>query len=117
MHKFHPSILRAYDIRGIVGETLHDEDAYNIGRSFASFLKSEYKNKVVVGYDGRLSSVDLKNELIRGLSDSGIDVLEVGLCPTPMLYFGVYHLKADAGIMVTGSHNPSNHNGFKFLLK
>jgi phosphomannomutase len=117
MHKFHPSILRAYDIRGIVGKTLDNEDAYNIGRAFAAFLVAENKNKVVVGYDGRLSSPDLKEDLIRGLMDSGMNVLEIGLCPTPMLYFGVYHLEAEAGIMITGSHNPPTYNGFKFLLK
>ncbi len=117
MYKFHPSILRAYDIRGIIGETLSEEDAYFIGKAFAKFLSAEQKNKVVVGYDGRLSSPDLKDSLIRGLIDSGMNVSEIGLCPTPMLYFGVYHLQADAGIMITGSHNPANHNGFKFLLK
>lgn len=117
MYKFHPSILRAYDIRGVVGETLNIDDAYNIGRSFAAFLIAENKNKVVVGYDGRLSSVDLKESLIKGLMDSGMDVLEIGLCPTPMLYFGVYHLDSESGIMITGSHNPANYNGFKFLLK
>jgi phosphomannomutase len=117
MHKFHSSILRAYDIRGVIGETLNIEDAYNIGRAFAVFLTAENKTKVVVGYDGRLSSPELKESVIKGLMDSGMDVLEIGLCPTPMLYFGVYHLKADAGIMITGSHNPANHNGFKFMLK
>ena len=91
MHKFHPSILRAYDIRGIVGETLDTEDAYNIGRAFAKFLNSEKKKKVTVGYDGRLSSPVLKESLVQGLIDSGIEVSEVGLCPTPMLYFSVYH--------------------------
>jgi len=118
MHKFHPSILRAYDIRGVVGETLNIEDAYIIGRAFASILMADHQNnKVVVGYDGRLSSIDLKESLIRGLMDSGINVVEIGLCPTPMLYFGVYNLDARAGIMITGSHNPANYNGFKFLLK
>ncbi len=117
MYKFHPSILRAYDIRGVIADTLNTDDAYNIGRSFASFLIAENKNKVVVGYDGRLSSPDLKESLIKGLIDSGMNVQEIGLCPTPMLYFGVYHLDSDAGIMITGSHNPANYNGFKFLLK
>jgi phosphomannomutase len=117
MHKFHSSILRAYDIRGVIGETLNVEDAYNIGRAFAVFLTAENKSKVVIGYDGRLSSPELKESVIRGLMDSGMTALEIGLCPTPMLYFGVYHLEADAGIMITGSHNPANHNGFKFMLK
>ncbi|MCE3254802.1 MAG: phosphomannomutase [Rickettsiaceae bacterium] len=116
MHKFHPSVLKAYDIRGIVGDTINDVDAYNIGRAFASILKSKNKSKVTVGYDGRLSSPDLKDNLVRGLIDSGINVLEIGRGPTPMLYFSVYHLGVDAGIMVTGSHNPPTHNGFKFIL-
>lgn len=117
MYKFDPSILRAYDIRGIIGETLKAEDAYNIGRAFAVFLNNEGKNKVAIGYDGRLSSPELKDSLTKGLTDSGINVIEIGLCPTPMLYFSVYHLKLNAGIMITGSHNPANHNGFKFMLE
>lgn len=116
-HKFHNSILRAYDIRGIVDETLEPRDAYYVGRSFATILKRSNKNKVAVGYDGRLSSVELKNELSRGLQDSGCEVMEVGLGPTPMLYFAVHFLNYDAGIMITGSHNPANHNGFKITLK
>lgn len=117
MYKFNPSILRAYDIRGIVNETLNIQDAYNIGRSLAVFLHAENKNKVVIGYDGRLSSIDLKENLLRGFTDSGMEVFEIGLCPTPMLYFAVHHLKAEAGVMITGSHNPANHNGFKIALK
>lgn len=117
MYKFHNSILRAYDIRGIAGETLSHKDAYFVGKSFAKFLNNEGKKKVVIGFDGRLSSPELRDSLIQGLVESGMDVINVGLCPTPMLYFGVYHLKADAGIMITGSHNPGHHNGFKFLLK
>ena len=110
------SILRAYDIRGIYNQTLNDKDAYFIGRSFATFL-GKGKIKVIVGYDGRLSSPNLKGNVIQGLIDSGVDVIEIGVCPTPMLYFGVHHLNADAGIMVTGSHNPANHNGLKITLK
>ena len=116
MHKFHPSILRAYDIRGIIDKTLNIEDAYFIGRSFATFLKSDNKKTAAVGYDGRESSPDLKESLIRGLCEGGIDVVEIGLGPTPMLYFSVYHLEVDAGVMITGSHNPANYNGFKFML-
>jgi phosphomannomutase len=117
IHKFHPSILRAYDIRGIVGETLTVKDAYYVGRSLATYLHENNKNKVVIGYDGRISSPDLKDSLIQGLIDSGMNVTDIGVGPTPMLYFGIYHLKADAGIMVTGSHNPPSHNGFKIMLK
>ncbi len=116
-HNFHPSILRAYDIRGIYDETLYDKDAFMVGRSFASFLRKNNKKKISVACDGRLSSPALKAELIRGLVESGLEVTDVGLGPTPMLYFSVYQLEQDAGIMVTGSHNPKNHNGFKIMLK
>ena len=116
-HKFHDSILRAYDIRGIIGETLNKEDAYFLGRSFAKFLAQNNKNKIAIGYDGRVSSGDLREYLINGLTDSGCQVFEIGLGPTPMLYFAVQFLDLDAGIMITGSHNPKNHNGFKITLK
>ena len=116
-HNFHPSILRAYDIRGIYDETLYYKDAFMVGRSFASFLRKNNKKKISVACDGRLSSPALKAELIRGLVESGLEVTDVGLGPTPMLYFSVYQLEQDAGIMVTGSHNPKDHNGFKIMLK
>ena len=116
-HNFHPSILRAYDIRGIYNETLFDKDALFIGKSFGSFLDNDGKKKVVVACDGRFSSAALKDNLIKGLIESGMHVIDVGLGPTPMLYFSVYHLSCDAGIMVTGSHNPGTHNGFKMMYK
>jgi phosphomannomutase len=116
-HFFHSSIIRAYDIRGIYGKTLNDIDAFFIGKSFASFLKKNNKKKISVACDGRLSSPALKAELIRGLMESGLDIIDVGVGPTPMLYFSVHHLDMDAGIMVTGSHNPKDHNGFKIMLK
>ncbi len=116
-HEFHSSILRNYDIRGIIDETLGNQDAYFIGRSMAVFLHNRGEQKVVVACDGRISSPILKQNLIKGLTDSGMIVTDIGLGPTPMLYFGIYHLKSDAGIMITGSHNPANHNGFKMMLK
>ena len=116
-HNFHKSILRAYDIRGIYNETLRDEDAFFVGRSFGTFLRNSGKNKISVACDGRVSSPKLKSQLIEGLMQSGLEVIDVGVGPTPMLYFSVYHLEQDAGIMVTGSHNPHNHNGFKMMLK
>lgn len=116
-HKFDPSILRAYDIRGIYGKTLFKEDAFFVGRALASVLaKKDYK-KVAVGHDVRKSSPELVKELIAGLTQSGVEVFDIGAGPTPMLYFSVYHLNVDAGIMVTGSHNPKDHNGFKIMLK
>ena len=114
-HKFHSSILREYDVRGVVNDTLSASDAYAIGRSFGTIVNRDGGTKVAIGYDGRLSSIDLANSLIRGLNDTGIDVLQVGRGPTPMLYFSVYKLRADAGIMVTGSHNPPEYNGFKMM--
>lgn len=115
-HTFHPSILRAYDIRGIVGETLSEIDAYYVGRAFASRVKREGGKVVCVGRDGRLSSPEMMQSVIKGLNEGGMDVVSVGLGPTPLVYFAMHHLKADAGLMVTGSHNPSNYNGFKMCL-
>lgn len=116
-HRFHPSILREYDIRGVVGETLSEADAYYVGRGFASALiQSGIESPVVaVARDGRLSSPALLDALKEGLKASGVRVIDCGLGPTPMLYFSVHHLKADGGIMVTGSHNPPTHNGFKMM--
>ncbi|MGI9499186.1 MAG: phosphoglucomutase/phosphomannomutase PgmG [Geminicoccaceae bacterium] len=115
-HRFHPTILREYDIRGIVGETLFPADAEAIGRAYATILAAEGGKRVCVGYDGRLSSPELADALIRGLTSAGADVEAIGLGPTPMLYFAVHHLEADGGIQVTGSHNPPDHNGFKMML-
>ncbi len=115
-HRFHPTILREYDIRGIVGETLFAEDARAIGRAFATMLRREGGQRVCVGYDGRLSSPELEAALVEGLVASGAEVLRIGLGPTPMMYFAVHHLDTDGGIQVTGSHNPPNHNGFKMMF-
>ena len=117
-HSFHPSILRAYDIRGIVNKTLDNDDAYFLGRSFASLLhKSNIQGKVAVGYDGRLTSPVYESLLVRGLTDSGIDVVRIGLVPTPLLYFAPFDLdNTVGGIMITGSHNPANYNGFKMVM-
>ena len=113
-HKFHPSILREYDIRGIVDKTLLVQDALVIGHLLGKKLK---KNKIVnVGWDGRNSSVRMKESLIKGLIDSGAFVKEIGLGPTPMLYYSCFKNEAELGIMVTGSHNPKDHNGFKIVL-
>ncbi len=115
-HRFDPSILREYDIRGVVGETLSAADAHAIGRSFAAVLAEAGGRRAAVGYDGRLSSPELEAALVGGLTAGGIDVTRVGLGPTPMLYFAVNTLAVDGGIMVTGSHNPPNYNGFKLML-
>ena len=112
------NILRAYDIRGIVGQTLQIEDAFAIGRAFATVSAARLgrQPKLCVGYDGRLSSPDLEAALVSGLVSSGADVLRSGLGPTPMLYFAVKKLDRDGGVMVTGSHNPPDFNGFKLML-
>lgn len=116
MHHFHPTILREYDIRGIMGETLSDADARAIGRSFGSIVRRRGGTRVAVGYDGRLSSPALETALVQGLRDAGVDALRIGLGATPMLYYAVYALEADGGIQITGSHNPPNYNGFKMML-
>ena len=115
-HSFHASVLREYDVRGIVGGTLSTADAYAVGRSFGTVVARNGGSRVAVGYDGRLTSVEMAENVVRGLNDAGIDALRIGRGPTPMLYFSVYHLKANAGVMVTGSHNPSDYNGFKMML-
>ena len=115
-HRFDPSILRAYDIRGVLDETLGTADAMAIGRAFGTIVRRRGGRTVNVGYDGRHSSPDLADHLVAGLKSTGIAVRRVGLGPTPMLYFSVHDTSADGGIMVTGSHNPPDHNGFKFML-
>jgi phosphomannomutase len=116
-HQFNPTILREYDIRGIVGDTLTEDDAYALGRTFASQARDEGARKIAVGRDGRLHSGELEAALIRGLNDSGADVMQIGMGPSPMLYFATHYLDVDGGIQVTGSHNPADYNGFKLLLK
>ena len=115
-HRFHPTILREYDIRGVVGETLDVEDARAIGRSFGTIVSGSGGSRVAVGYDGRLTSLALAEALRDGLNIAGIDVLDIGRGPTPLLYFSQFHLNVDAGVMVTGSHNPPDHNGFKLMM-
>jgi phosphomannomutase len=116
-HQFNPTILREYDIRGIVGETLTEDDAYALGRTYAATARDEGARRIAVGRDGRTHSGMLEAALIRGLTEGGIDVMQVGMGPSPMLYFATYYLDVDGGIQVTGSHNPADYNGFKLLLK
>ncbi len=111
-----PSILREYDIRGIVGETLTVADARAVGRAFGSIVRRAGGETVCIGYDGRHSSPEFADALGIGLAAAGIGALRIGLGPTPMLYYAVHDLAADGGIMVTGSHNPPNYNGFKMML-
>jgi phosphomannomutase len=126
-HQFDPTMLREYDIRGIVGTTLHAADAFAIGRCFGSMVAGAghahsgatpvaSATTVAVGYDGRLSSPDLEHALVEGLTASGMTVLRIGLGPTPMLYYAAATRQTGGAVMVTGSHNPPNYNGFKMTL-
>jgi len=116
-HKFDPTTLREYDIRGIVGKTLNPADATAIGRSFGTLLRRAGGTRAAVGYDGRHSSPLMEAALVQGLTASGIDVVRVGLGPTPMLYYAEAVLEVDGGIMITGSHNPPDYNGFKMVFQ
>lgn len=115
-HRFDPTSLREYDIRGIVGKTLGPADAHAIGRGFATLVRRAGGTRVAVGYDGRESSPMLETALITGLTQSGVDVVRIGLGPTPMLYYAEATLEVDGGIQITGSHNPADYNGFKMVL-
>ena len=117
-HQFHSTVLREYDIRGIIGETLGPDDARAIGRGFATLLRRAGGTKVAVGYDGRVSSPMLEHALIEGLTCSGVDVVSVGMGPTPMLYYAEASMEdVHGGIQITGSHNPANYNGFKMVFQ
>jgi len=116
-HQFHSTVLREYDIRGIIGETLGEADAYAIGRGFATLLGRAGGRKIAVGYDGRTSSPMLEEALVRGINDAGLDAVRIGLGPTPMLYYAEASAEdVQGGIQITGSHNPANYNGFKMVF-
>jgi phosphomannomutase len=117
-HEFDPTILREYDIRGIIGETLGAEDARAIGRAFGTLLARAGGRTVAVGYDGRISSPMLEHAVVEGLTASGCDVVCIGMGPTPMLYYAeASSEQVDGGIQITGSHNPPNYNGFKMVFQ
>jgi phosphomannomutase/phosphoglucomutase len=113
---FNKEIFREYDIRGIADRDLVDPVIELLGRAFAEYLRPSGVSTVTIGYDARLSSPRLRDALGRGLTTSSLNVIDLGLCPTPALYFSLYHLKPGAGIMITGSHNPSEFNGFKLCV-
>jgi phosphomannomutase len=115
-HHFDPTVLREYDIRGIVGRTLHSADAFAIGRVFGSIVARAGGTRVAVGYDGRLTSPELEQALVDGLKASGMETLRIGRGPTPMLYYTATTMETDGAVMVTGSHNPPDYNGFKMML-
>lgn len=114
--KFPDTIFRAYDIRGVVPQTLTAETAYWIGRAIGSQSLAEGEPHVSIGRDGRLSGPELVERLIQGVADSGCHVSDVGLVPTPALYYAANVLAGKSGVMLTGSHNPSNYNGFKIVI-
>jgi len=116
-YTFDSTILREYDIRGIVGKTLNPSDAKAVGQAFGTMVKRAGGKSICVGYDGRISSPSLSAAMVEGLLSTGLNVVRVGLGPTPMLYFAVKHTGADAGVMITGSHNPPEYNGIKMLHK
>ena len=115
-HTFNPTILREYDVRGIVGETLTKEDAWALGRTFGSLAADEGARAVAVGRDGRTHSPELEQALVDGLMECGLHVIRIGVGPSPMLYYATNVLDVQGGIQVTGSHNPPDYNGFKLLL-
>jgi phosphomannomutase/phosphoglucomutase len=111
------SIFRAYDIRGIVDEELDERSLYLISRAVASEAIDQGITQLLMGYDGRLSSPKLSAVLRQGLLDSGCDVIDLGLIPTPLLYFAAHHTDSSSGVMLTASHNPANYNGLKMLFQ
>ena len=115
-HQFLPTIRREYDVRGVVGETLSTDDARALGRAFGTRVIRNGGAKVSVGRDGRLSSPEMEAAVVEGLMAAGIAVTRLGGVATPMLYYSVHALETDGGIMITGSHNPPSHNGFKMML-
>ena len=115
-HYFHESLLREYDIRGIVNETLFEADAFIIGKIFGTRVLENNGRSVAIGRDGRHSSIKMETALVEGLQSAGVDAHKIGECPTPQLYYATHTLKMGGGIMVTGSHNPPNYNGFKMML-
>ncbi|MSO71191.1 MAG: phosphomannomutase/phosphoglucomutase [Alphaproteobacteria bacterium] len=116
-HRFEPTILREYDVRGIVGESLFEADALALGRAFGTRLIRAGGRTVAVGFDGRPTSPALETKLVEGLLGCGLQIVRVGLGPTPMLSYAAKTLPTDGGVMVTGSHNPARHNGFKMTLQ
>jgi phosphomannomutase/phosphoglucomutase len=108
-----PRIFREYDVRGLVDIDLTDEIVFDLGRGFAAYMSLLGKRNVVVGRDGRLSSPRFRDPLVEGMVAGGLDVVDVGVCPTPVFYFSLFHLDRDGGVMITGSHNPPEFNGFK----
>ena len=110
------SIFREYDVRGIVGKDLTPDVAESIGRAYGTMARQRGGRTVALGRDGRLTSPDLRDRVLAGITATGVHVVDIGVCPTPLLYFALYELPVDGGVMVTGSHNAAEYNGFKMCL-
>jgi len=108
-----PEIYREYDIRGVIGEDIREDEYVILGRGFGTYFNQVGEKTIILGRDCRLSSPKISDEVTEGLINSGCNVVDIGICPTPILYFALRHLKADGGIMITASHNPPDYNGFK----
>ena len=111
-----PNVFREYDVRGVVGTDLNEEFIFNLGRAIGTYAARYGIKKMTIGRDCRLSSDDYHHFLIKGLNCSGIETIDIGLCATPMLYFSIRHLNVGGGVMITGSHNPPEFNGFKICI-
>ncbi len=116
MTNVNPFIFREYDIRGVVGKDLTDEIVTSLGKSFGTYVQRQGGRKVTVGGDVRLSTERFRKALIDGLTSSGVDVIDIGVVPTPVQYFSLFKLNVDGGVMITGSHNPPEFNGFKMSV-
>jgi phosphomannomutase/phosphoglucomutase len=110
------ALFREYDLRGIVGEELTEAVAEQVGRAYATMAKEQGASRISLGRDGRLSSPALQQALLRGLLAGGLDVVDLGLCASPLLYFSLFTLPVHGGIMITGSHNAAEYNGFKICI-
>lgn len=106
-------VFREYDLRGIVDKEIMDDDVFVLGKTFGTYMVRQNKSRVVVGRDCRLSSEKYRNLLVEGMLTAGLNIIDVGVCPTPLLYFALRHLEREGGVMVTASHNPPEYNGFK----
>ncbi len=111
-----PTIFREYDIRGLVGEEIRDQDVVQLGRAMGTYLEQHSVRRITLGRDCRSSSDPFRDLLVEGLLSTGRQVLDIGVCPTPLLYFSVYHYDVEGGIMITASHNPPQYNGFKVMV-
>ena len=108
-----PQIFREYDIRGLVDQDLTRDSVERIGKGIGTYIRRNGGKTLTVGYDMRVSSIPFRDSLICGINSTGCDVIDIGMVPTPVAYFSLHHLKPDGGVMITGSHNPSEFNGFK----